>query len=174
MILIPRGSSGACFGVHGQSGAVQTGQALRLRRQPVSPEMLFWTAEELRAFLDQPSVRRRADDRGVPARLDWQASRRDASGCARQMWTSRPPPVGAPIGDGRPKGVGEEIIVGRPKSGKARTLMSTHRPRPTPRACKAAQGTLSLAPAQAEAYVLANFDKRRALRRVLPEVRRRR
>jgi integrase len=129
-------------------------------KSAASPEMQFWSAEELRAFLDQRS---QAKDemliawsllvatgmrRGEALALRWgdvdfEGSRLSVRRSATVI---------------KHKGAGEEIIVGPPKSGKARTVDVDPQTLATLKAHKAAQGTLALALARDDAYILANLD----------------
>jgi integrase len=125
-----------------------------------SPEMHPWTVEELRAFLAQ---RAQADDeltiawtllastgmrRGELLGLRWGDVDVDGS----RMSVRRSATVV------KHKGAGEEIIVGPPKSGRPRTIDLDPGTLATLKVHKAAMGTLSLALARDDAYVLANLD----------------
>jgi len=126
----------------------------------VSPEMHCWTAGELRAFLDQ---RTQAQDelliawsllaatgmrRGEALGLRWADVDVDGS----RLSVRRSATVV------KHKGAGEELIVGPPKSGKARTVDLDPGTLAALKAHKATMGTLSLALARDDAYVLANLD----------------
>jgi integrase len=125
-----------------------------------SPEMHPWTVEELRAFLDQRSDAkdelliawsllastgmRRGEALGLRwADVDFDGSRLSVRRSATIV---------------KRKGEGEEIIIGTPKSGKARTVDLDPGTLATLKAHKAAQGTLALALARDDAYVLGNLD----------------
>jgi integrase len=125
-----------------------------------SPEMHFWNAEELRTFLDQRSQAkdemviawsllvstgmRRGEALGLRwADVDFEGSRISVRRSATLI---------------KHKGAGEEIVVGPPKSGRPRTVDLDPQTLATLKAHKAAQGTLSLALARDDAYVLANMD----------------
>jgi integrase len=125
-----------------------------------APEMHIWTADEMRAFLDQRS---RAGDglviawsllvstgvrRGEALGLRWA----DVDFEGSRVLVRRSATVI------RRKGLGEEIIVGPPKSGRPRTIDVDPQTVATLKAYKAAQGTLALALARDDAYVLANLD----------------
>ena len=125
-----------------------------------SPEMHPWTVEELRAFLDQRS---QAEDelliawsllaatgmrRGEALGLRWADV--DVGGSSLSVRRS------ATVV--RHKGQGEDLIVGPPKSGRPRTIDLDPGTLAALRAHKATQGTLSLALARDDAYVLANLD----------------
>ena len=125
-----------------------------------APEMHCWTAGELRAFLDQ---RAQAQDeltiawsllaatgmrRGEALGLRWG----DVDVESARLSVRRSVTVV------KNKGQGEEIIVGPPKSGKARTIDLDPGTLAALKAHKAAMGTLSLALARDDAYVLANLD----------------
>ena len=125
-----------------------------------SPEMHPWTVEELRAFLDQ---RAQAGDelliawsllvstgmrRGEALALRWGDVDFDGS----RLSVRRSATIV------KRKGEGEEIIIGTPKSGKARTVDLDPGTLATLKAHKAAQGTLALAFARDDAYVLGNLD----------------
>jgi len=126
----------------------------------VSPEMHFWTAGELRAFLEQ---RAQAQDELVIA---W--SLLAATGMRRgEALAVRWGDVdfdGARLSVRRSatvikhKGAGQEIIVGRPKSGRPRTVDVDPGTLAALKAHKVAQGMISLALARDDAYVLANID----------------
>jgi Site-specific recombinase XerD len=125
-----------------------------------SPEMHIWTADELRAFLDQRS--QVGDElamawsllvatgmrRGEALALRWADVDFDGS----RLSVRRSATVI------KHKGAGEEIIVGTPKSGKARTINLDPQTLARVKAHKVAQGTLSLALARDDIYVLANLD----------------
>jgi integrase len=125
-----------------------------------SPEMHPWTVEELRAFLDQRSKAgdelliawsllaatgmRRGESLGLRwGDVDFDGSRLSVRRSATVV---------------KHKGAGEEIIIGTPKSGKARTVDLDPQILAALRAHKTAQGTLALALARDDAYVLANLD----------------
>jgi len=125
-----------------------------------SPEMHFWTAEELRTFLDQRSGAsdelliawsllvstgmRRGEALALRwANVDFESARLSVRRSAIVI---------------KYKGEGEEIIVGPPKSGRPRTVDLDPLTLAALKAYKAAQGTLSLALARDNAYVLANLD----------------
>jgi len=125
-----------------------------------SPEMHPWTVEELRAFLAQ---RAQADDeltiawtllastgmrRGEALGLRWADVDVDGS----RLSVRRSATVI------KHKGAGEEIIVGPPKSGRPRTIDLDPGTLAALKAHKAAMGTLSLALAREDTYVLANLD----------------
>jgi integrase len=129
-------------------------------KSAASPEMHFWTADELRAFLDQ---RTQAKDelliawsllvatgmrRGEALGLRWGDVDFDGS----RLSVRRSATVV------KHKGAGEEIIIGPPKSGKARTVDLDPQTLATLKAHKTAQGTLALALARDNTYVLAGVD----------------
>jgi integrase len=125
-----------------------------------SPEMHPWTVEELRAFLDQRSKAgdelliawsllastgmRRGESLGLRwGDVDFDGSRLSVRRSATVV---------------KHKGAGEEIIIGTPKSGKARTVDLDPQILAALKAHKAAAGTLALALARDDAYVLGNLD----------------
>jgi integrase len=125
-----------------------------------SPEMHVWTAGELRAFLDQ---RAQAGDemliawhllaftamrRGEALALRWGDVDVDGS----RLSVRRSATVV------KHKGAGEEIIVGDTKTSQARTVDVDPGTLAALKAHKATMGTLSLALARDDAYVLANLD----------------
>jgi integrase len=127
-------------------------------KSAASPEMHVWTADELRAFLDQ---RTQAGDelviawhllvstgmrRGEALALRWG----DVDGSRLSVRRS------ATVI--KHKGQGEEIIVGRPKSFKPRVIDLDPETVARLKAHKATQGTLALALARDDTYVLANLD----------------
>lgn len=129
-------------------------------KSAASPEMHFWTADELRAFLNQRTQAkdelliawsllastgmRRGEALGLRwADVDFDGSRLSVRRSATVI---------------KHKGAGEEILVGPPKSGKARTDDLDPGTLAALKAHKAAQGTLALALARDDAYVLANLD----------------
>jgi len=126
----------------------------------VSPEMHVWAADELRAFLDQRALAkdelviawsllvatgmRRGEALGLRwGDVDFDVSRLSVRRSATLV---------------KRKGAGEELIIGPPKSGKARTIDVDPGTLAALKAHKAAQGTLSLALARDDAYVLPNLD----------------
>jgi integrase len=125
-----------------------------------SPEMHPWTVEELRVFLDQ---RAQVEDelliawallaatgmrRGEALALRWG----DVDFDGNRISVRRSATVI------KHKGAGEEIIVGPPKSGRPRTVDLDPGTLATLKAHKVAQGTISLALARDDTYVLANLD----------------
>lgn len=125
-----------------------------------SPEMRSWTAGELRVFLDQ---RANAGDelliawtllvstgmrRGEALALRWA----DVEFEGARLSVRRSATVV------KHHGQGEEIILGPPKSGHSRTVDLGPGPLAALKAHKTAQGTLALALARDDAYVLANLD----------------
>jgi integrase len=125
-----------------------------------SPEMRFWTAEELRTFLDQ---RGEAKDelviawsllastgmrRGEAIGLRWG----DVDFDSARLSVRRSVTVV------KTKGMGQEIIIGPPKSGKARVIDVDPGMLATLKAHKVAQGTLALSLARDDAYVLADIE----------------
>ena len=125
-----------------------------------SPEMHPWTVEELRTFLDQRDQAK--DDlliawallastgmrRGEALGLRWGDVDIDGS----RLSVRRSATVV------KHKGAGEQILLGHPKSGKARTVDLDPGTLAALKAHKAAQGTLALALARDDAYVLATLD----------------
>jgi integrase len=125
-----------------------------------SPEMRFWTADELRAFLDQ---RYQADDdlaiawsllaatglrRGEALALRWADVDFDSSRISvRRSATII-----------KHKGERGEILIGPPKSGRPRTVDLDPGTLATLKAYKAEQGTLALMLARDGAYVLADIE----------------
>jgi len=125
-----------------------------------SPEMHPWTVEELRAFLAQ---RAQAGDelliawtllaatgmrRGEGLGLRWGDVDFDGS----RLSVRRAATVV------KHKGAGEELIIGPPKSGRPRTIDLDPATLAALKAHKAAQGTLALALARDDSYVLPNLD----------------
>jgi integrase len=116
-------------------------------KSAASPEMHIWSADELRAFLDQ---RTQAGDELVIA---WSllVSTGMRRGEALALRWADVDFEGSRISVRRSatvvqrKGQGEEIIVGPPKSGKARTVNVDPQTLAALKAHKAAQGTLALA-----------------------------
>jgi len=125
-----------------------------------SPEMHFWTSEELRTFLDQ---RGGAGD-GLVIAWSLLVSTGMRRGEALALRWADVDFEGARLSVRRSaivikhKGEGEEIIVGPPKSGRPRTVDLDPGTLAALKAHKAVQGTLSLALARDNAYVLANLD----------------
>jgi integrase len=125
-----------------------------------APEMHPWTVEELRAFLGQ---RAEAADplliawsllvstgmrRGEALGLRWADVDFDGSRLS----------VRRSVSVIKREGAGKVIVVGTPKSGKARTIDLDSATLATLKAHKAARGTLALALARDDAYVLGNLD----------------
>jgi len=125
-----------------------------------SPEMRFWTADELRTFLDQrgqasdelliawsllvSTGMRRGEALGLRwADVDFESARLSVRRSATVV---------------KHKGQGEELIIGPPKSGRPRTVDVDPGTLAALKAHKVAQGTLALALARDDAYVLANLD----------------
>lgn len=125
-----------------------------------APEMRFWTADELRAFLD---YRRQAQDelviawsllaatgmrRGEAIGLRWADVDFDGSRLS----------VRRSVTVVKHKGEGEEIVIGSPKGGRSRTVDLDPGTLAALRSHKVSQGTLSLALARDTAYVLSNLE----------------
>ena len=125
-----------------------------------APEMRFWTADELRAFLD---YRRQAQDelviawsllaatgmrRGEAIGLRWADVDFDGSRLS----------VRRSVTVVKHKGEGEEIVIGSPKGGRSRTVDLDPGTLAALRSHKVSQGMLSLALARDAAYVLSNLE----------------
>lgn len=125
-----------------------------------APEMRFWTADELRAFLD---YRRQAQDelviawsllaatgmrRGEAIGLRWADVDFDGSRLS----------VRRSVTVVKHKGEGEEIVIGSPKGGRSRTVDLDPGTVAALRSHKISQGMLSLALARDTAYVLSNLE----------------
>ncbi len=127
-----------------------------------SPEMRYWTAEQLRAFLDRRAAGQ--DElhvawtllamtgmrRGEALALRWSDVDLDAGRLAVRRAAVLV----------QTKGQGEEVVIDKPKSGKPRTVDLDPTTVATLRAHKAAQGTLALSLAREDAYVLADLQGR--------------
>lgn len=125
-----------------------------------SPEMRYWSAEQLRAFLDHSLATR--DElhpawtilamtgmrRGEVLALRWGDVDFEAGRLA----------VRRSVTLVQTKGEGEEVLVGPPKSGKPRVIDLAPQTLATLRAHRAAQGALGLSLARDEAYVLADLS----------------
>lgn len=125
-----------------------------------SPEMRFWSAFELRAFLEHAKATN--DElatgwallaatgmrRGEAIALRWSDVDFDGSRLSVRRAATLV----------KDKGAGERIVIGPPKSGKPRTVDLDPDTVATLRTHKATQGTLSLSLARDDAYVLADLE----------------
>jgi len=129
-------------------------------KSAAAPEMHPWTVGEVRTFLDQ---RAQAEDelliawsllvstgmrRGEALGLRWADV--DFEGSRLSVRRS--------VSVIKQQDAGKVIVVGKPKSGKARTIDLDPQTLAALKAHKAARGTLALAFARDDAYVLGNLD----------------
>lgn len=127
-----------------------------------SPEMRFWKAGELRAFLAQRAA---ADDELLPA---WSllASTGMRRGEALALRWADVDLDGSRLSVRRAatvvknKGEGQEVLIGPPKSGRPRTVDLDEGTVAMLRAHKAARGSISLALARDDALVLGDINGR--------------
>jgi integrase len=129
-------------------------------RQAASPEMRTWTGAELARFLDWAKVR---DEELQPAWLVLAMTGMRRGEALALRWgdidfTSGTISVRRAVSLIRNKGVVGEIVVGPPKSGKPRVVDIDEQTLATLRTYRAWRGSLSLALARPDAYVLGRLD----------------
>lgn len=129
-------------------------------KQAASPEMHFWKATELRAFLDQ---RKRAEDGLLPAwsLLASTGMRRGEALALRWGdvdWTASRLSIRRAVTLIKNKGERQYLVIGKTKSGKPRVVDLDSQTLAMLRAHKVSQGSIALSLARDDSYVLGNLQ----------------
>lgn len=127
-------------------------------KQAASPEMQYWTADQLRTFLAHDADHELAIAWRLLANTGMRRGEALALRWSDVDWTTGRVSVRRSITPVRTKGVGEELVVGSPKSGRARVVDLDPVTLSALRSHRSARGEISLDFARDDALVLGTVD----------------
>ncbi|MDX6307176.1 MAG: hypothetical protein QOI06_222 [Nocardioidaceae bacterium] len=129
-------------------------------KSAASPEMRYWSAEELRGFLDWSAAR--DDELHVAWLLLAMTGMRRGEALSLRWsdvdWNAGRVSVQRALSLIRNKGEGEQLLIGPPKAGRPRVVDLDPGTVAALKAHRAARGAIALSLARDDAYVLGNLD----------------